>query len=227
MIVSHRHKFIFFKTKKTGGTSIELALSPICGDGDILAPLARPEEALRTLRGAQNWRLHSWWGSPRPIWKRRWFKLTAQDYGFYNHMPANEARALLPEEVWRTYFKFAFDRNPWDRQISFYHQRYRRQPKPPSFEEFLRHDNHARLNNYDIYSLDGQVCVDFLGRYENLNEEFSYVLRRVGITDFVELPRVKSFTRVRVPYQSYYTDKTRDIVANWYSREIAFLGYKF
>jgi hypothetical protein len=94
MIVSHKHKFIFLKTKKTAGTSIELALSPFCGDSDILVPLARAEETLRMVRGAQNWKLHGWWRSERPIWQRRWFKFNAQDYGFYNHMPAAKARAL-------------------------------------------------------------------------------------------------------------------------------------
>ena len=228
MIISHKHKFVFLKTKKTAGTSIELALSPICGDSDILAPLARSEEALRVQRGAQNWRLHGWWGGPQPIWKRRWFKFSAQDYGFYNHMPAAEARALLDDDqVWRSYFKFAFDRNPWDRQVSFYYQRYRRRPKPPSFEEFLRLDRHARLNNYDIYSLDGEVCVDFVGRYENLREDLNYVLRQIGISDRIELPRVKSFTPIRLPYHAYYNEETRDLVANWYSREIALLGYAF
>lgn len=228
MIVSHKHKFIFLKTKKTAGTSLELALSRICGDDDILSPLASREEALRTERRAQNWRRHGWWGSPRPIFERRWFKFTATDYGFYNHMRAAEARALLNDEtVWRSYFKFAFDRNPWDRQVSFYHQRYRRRQRPPSFEEFLRRDHHARLNNFEIYTLDGVVCVDFLGRYENLLEDFGHVLQRCGISEQIELPHVKSFTKVRIPYQSYYTDTSREIVADWYAREIALLGYTF
>src|SRR5690554_5738319 len=39
MIVSHRHKFIFIKTKKTAGTSIELALRQICGPEDIISPV--------------------------------------------------------------------------------------------------------------------------------------------------------------------------------------------
>jgi hypothetical protein len=31
MIVSHRYRYIFIKTKKTTGTSIEIALSRHCG----------------------------------------------------------------------------------------------------------------------------------------------------------------------------------------------------
>ena len=117
--------------------------------------------------GAQNWRLHGWWGSPRPLLKRRWFKFTAADYGFYNHMPAAEARARIGDKVWRSYFKFAFDRNPWDRQVSFYHHRYRNEKAPPSFATFMHEDTHARIDNFDIYSIDGDVAVDFVGRFEN------------------------------------------------------------
>lgn len=66
MILSHEHKFIFLRTKKTAGTSIELALSELCGPDDIITPLTREDEARRAARrGAQNWRLHSWWKSPR------------------------------------------------------------------------------------------------------------------------------------------------------------------
>src|SRR5689334_7330747 len=87
MIVSHTHKFIFLKTKKTAGTSIELALSELCGPADVITPLTEIDEAQRAgKRGAQNWRLHGWWDSPRFLWKRRWLKFTAEDYGFYNHM---------------------------------------------------------------------------------------------------------------------------------------------
>ena len=36
MIISHKHKFIFIKTKKTTGTSVEIFLSNICGLDDIV-----------------------------------------------------------------------------------------------------------------------------------------------------------------------------------------------
>ena len=50
MIISHEHKFIFLKTKKTAGTSIELALSQLCGPDDVIPPITDSDEALRAAR---------------------------------------------------------------------------------------------------------------------------------------------------------------------------------
>jgi hypothetical protein len=228
MIISHEHKFIFLKTKKTAGTSIELALSELCGPDDIIAPLTKIDEALRaSARGAQNWRLHGWWQSPRPFWQRRFFKFAAEDYGFYNHMPAEQAKTLFNDDrAWRSYFKFAFDRNPWDRQVSAYHFRYRGKDRPPSFSCFLDRDRRARLNNYEIYSLDGAPCVDFLGRFETLEEDFQRALSQIGLKFEHALPRAKSgIRRNNKHYRDYYDDRTRDVVGGWYEREIRLLGY--
>ena len=56
MIISHEHKFIFLKTRKTAGTSIELALSDLCGARDIITsprPTRRcaPTDAARRTGG--------------------------------------------------------------------------------------------------------------------------------------------------------------------------------
>ena len=161
MIVSHEHKFIFLKTKKTAGTSIELALTELCGPGRHHSFDRGRRGAARQWTRAAESAAHGWWDSPRPLLKRRWFKFTAADYGFYNHMPAAEARARIGDKVWQSYFKFAFDRNPWDRQVSFYHHRYRNENAPPSFAAFMHEDTHARMDNFDIYSIDGDVAVDF------------------------------------------------------------------
>ena len=230
MIISHEHKFIFLKTKKTAGTSIELALSQLCGPADVITPLTEIDEALRAQgRGAQNWRLHGWWQSPRPFWKRRFLKFSAEDYGFYNHMPAKEAKALLNDDkAWRSYFKFAFDRNPWDRQVSAYHFRHRRETRPPSFSDFIDRDWRAHLNNYEIYSLDGEPCVDFLGRFETIENDFRHALAQIGLTFDEALPHAKRGVRQNNKhYRDYYDDRTRDVVGSWYEREIKLLGYSF
>ncbi|HUU67664.1 MAG TPA: sulfotransferase family 2 domain-containing protein [Methyloceanibacter sp.] len=230
MIVSHAHRFIFLKTKKTAGTSIELALTKLCGEDDIITPLTAIDEARRVdERGAQNWKRHGWWNSPRPFWKRRLLKFTAADYGFYNHMTADAARTLLnDDEMWRSYFKFAFDRNPWDRQVSFYQHRYRKEPSPPPFPDFIHGDKRARINNYEIYSLAGDVAVDFVGRYENLEADLKHALAQVGLKLDAALPRAKgTFRKDKRPYREFYDNDTRDIVGDWYAREIKLLDYAF
>ena len=38
MIISHKHNFIFIKTRKTAGSSVELYLENFCGPDDIISP---------------------------------------------------------------------------------------------------------------------------------------------------------------------------------------------
>ncbi len=230
MIISHEHKFIFLKTRKTAGTSVELALSQLCGPDDIITQISPKDEPFRASgRGPQNWRVHGWWQSKRPLFKRYWFRANAGDYGFYNHMPAAAAKALLNDDaVWRSYFKFTFERNPWDRQVSAYHFRYRRTDNPPPFSSYMRRKRRAWINNYEIYSIDGEPCVDFVGKFESLTADFRQALKQIGLAFDQELPRAKAnYRRSPKHYRDYYDDETRAIVAEWYAPEIRLLNYKF
>ena len=58
MIISHKHQFIFIKTKKTAGTSIEIALSQFCGEKDIITTISEEDEQIRqelNFSSAQNY----------------------------------------------------------------------------------------------------------------------------------------------------------------------------
>jgi hypothetical protein len=203
MILSHEHKFIFLWTKETAGTSIELALSELCGPDDVITPLTREDEARRAgRRGAQNWRLHSWWKSPRLL-KSAWFKFSAKDYGFYNHIMAA--------------------RNHWDRQVSLYYHRYREEDDRPDFATFIHKDKKAHINNFGVYSIDGTLAVDFLGRFETLEKDLRFALEHVGLSTAEALPDAKTrFRPGRVPYRDHYDEETRNIVTDWYARRSSF-----
>jgi hypothetical protein len=92
MIISHKYRFIFIKTYKTAGTSLEVYLSHFCSDDDVFTEIFPPVSDHRP-RNAES---------------------------FYNHMPAFEVRRRVGEAVWNSYFKFCIERNPWDKVLSFY-----------------------------------------------------------------------------------------------------------
>ena len=53
MIASHAHRFIFLKTRKTAGTSVEIALSKACGPDDVITVTSPEDEELRTAAGGR------------------------------------------------------------------------------------------------------------------------------------------------------------------------------
>ena len=233
MIVSHEHKFIFLKTKKTAGTSIELALERrFAAPDDVITPLTKIDEARRIgARGAQNWRLHGWWGSPRPLLQAPLVQIQRRGLRLLqSHAGERRPALLVDDKVWRSYFKFAFDRNPWDRQVSFYHHRYRRETVPPLLRRAsCKDDARARINNYEIYSIDGDVAVDFVGRYESLEEDLKHALDQVWT-----LPQTDAAARQDhvpanqpSPIAIIMTTTRRAIVGDWYAREIELLDYEF
>ncbi len=53
MILSHRWGFIFIKGRKVAGTSVEIALSTLCGSHDIVTPITPRDEVTRFRAGGQ------------------------------------------------------------------------------------------------------------------------------------------------------------------------------
>jgi hypothetical protein len=71
---------------------------------------------------------------------------------------------------------------------------------------------------------------DTLGRYERLEEDLNAALVKAGVAGGgVRVPHtnVTPNKDSERSYRSYYSDRTRDRVADWYAPEIALLDYAF
>jgi hypothetical protein len=231
VIVSHRHRFIFLKTRKTAGTSIELFLFPHCGEEDIVTPLTRTPLTRRVGHRARNHIRPAFPLDPRPAISRRWPLEGWKSVDFHDHIRAADVRRYVGEEVWNGYYKFAFERNVYDRQVSWYHYRTQARWKKrvwPDFASFLARFPGARMDNFEIYTIGGELAVDFVGRYENLAEDLAKVMGVLGLPMTGELPRAKADIRPEAgSYRDYYDDASRRLVESWYPGEIALFGHRF
>jgi hypothetical protein len=134
------------------------------------------------------------------------------------------------------YFKFCFVRNPWDRFVSFYtwyrtsndfkklnevrHKMYRNM----NFEEFIIHiTKRAKLQSDFILDKKDNIIVDFIGRYEDLNDDFSKLCSMLNIEE--KLPVMNSSKHKN--YKKYYNKKTKDMVYKAVKKDIELFGYKF
>jgi hypothetical protein len=229
MIVNHRHRFIFLKTKKTAGTSIEIALSQYCDGSDVLSRIGRWDEPIRTRLGYQGPANHL--VPPERFTRSDWWRrhLLRRDIVFYNHMPAAEVLRRIGPETWSSYFKFCFERNPWDRAISAYYWENRGRRALPDFHRFLHRLRRAGLiSNYPTYSIDGRIAVDRVLLYENLDAELQWLCARLALPGPLILPNAKrQFRKDRRPYQELYSERDRAFVAEACAREIEAFGYRF
>ena len=230
MIVSHKYKFIFLKTNKTAGTSIEIALSKFCGPDDIITPISQEDEKTREnlgCRGPQNYLAPIWNYTAKDV--ARLLRRGIRKPKFYHHISAQVVKELMGEQVWNRYYKFCFERNPWDRLLSLYHWRCRTGQRP-SITEFIQSDVPLVLKRkgFELYTINGEVVVDKVCRYEAIAEELEAVRVKLGIPDKLDLPQAKSrFRKDKRSYRELLDQNQQAKIAELFSEEIRLLGYEF
>lgn len=213
MIVSHEHRLIFLKTRKTAGTSVEIALSRICGPDDTITRLTDEDEELRRSLGGRG---------------PQHFESPPLPEKAFNHMPARGVRLVAGPDVWRDYFRFTIERNPWDLVVSQYYWRYRNEEAPP-FDDFVHRPVVVKLadKNARIYRLRGEIAVDRVLRFESLASDLAELWAERGLPGSPELPHAKSHSRPARSYRELYTDETRELVGNLFAGVVRDLGYEF
>ena len=138
----------------------------------------------------------------------------------YPHSTCSEIKQYCGEKVWNEYYKFAFIRNPFDRLVSFYHFHKSDQYKHKigrerafnqSFKEWVMDINDLNVTHSQSYYLDEEI--NFIGRYENLQNDFNNVCNSINIPKYT-LPHFNKSQHKG--WQHYYDDNLQDFVYNRY-----------
>ena len=207
MIASRAHRFVFIKTRKTAGTSIEIALSRHCGPDDLVTRISADDEELRAAAGGvcpQN---------------------DDTDPSSYAHMGARRVIEVIGRETWDDYFTFAVERNPFDVVASSFRYSARKPTFTKTFAEFVRTPRrlHRLALNERLYRLGGKVIVDVVYRYEELPDAVADISSRLGLD--LDLPHAKQGTGPH--YRELYGPGDAEIVAERFARTIREFGYAF
>lgn len=220
MIISHQHQFIFIKTKKTAGTSIEIALSKYCGAEDIITPIAEEDEQLRrnlAYRGPQNYQRDN-------------------NKDFFCHISAAEIKTMIPQQQWDSYYKFCFERNPWDKMLSWFYweQYYQKKTGKPFFSNFddFIHSPRAPLvggpGGYKLYTIEDRVVVDRICLFENLAQEMTFLSQQLQLPEIPELVRAKSrFRKDKRSYTEIINYSQQLQIEKMFAKEIKLCNYHF
>jgi chondroitin 4-sulfotransferase 11 len=122
------------------------------------------------------------------------------------------------------YFSFTFVRNPWDKIVSLYHHFKVKE----SFKQFVLDGKSKYKRSMIAHSLPQYHYIeftplDFVGRYENLEEDWKFVANKIGVCN--KLPHINKSNHKH--YTEYYDDETIEVIRNEYKKDIELLGYDY
>ena len=201
-MIDHKHKFIFVHIPKNAGESMEICLGGY-----------RVKKKL--------------WGIENGV--------------VLQHLKACELQEKIGDQVFNDYFKFTFVRNPFSKCLSEYFWEKTYLNESLNFNDWVKlklgdlinqsknniimeRQGHNLEQYKFIYDTSDNSLVDFIGRFENLQEDFDFICDKIGIPR-QQLPHKNKSKHKH--YTEYYDNETKQIVAEKYAKDIEYFGYEF
>lgn len=217
MLICNKHKFIFVKTKKTAGSTVEKVLvDHVCDHSIDVCTGSKIDDTPRLNIGP---------------------KLPNQPDG---HRPWYMIKQMVGDQVWNDYTTFTVERNPWAKVVSEFYWKTEREPHLKVYsndEDNFKHFVHNVLGSWyalpqdwQLYADNDQLMVDHVIQYNHLAEQMVSLMDTVGVTittDMITGTRMKSGYRKKHYSELYSSQDLIDKVAGLFHREINHFQYKF
>lgn len=245
-IISHRHKFIFVRPRKVAGTSLEISLSRCLGEDDVTnleltfhrdvdADYFSPVHAQNNDRMGT---LHAGHDLPDEIQKTVGEDLWAEYFKFtVVRNPWSLLISFLHHkfgpwywwDVWGNRHPIDFVRNvPRASRLLWLRRTFARGCRKQAVETILRENLFPGIRCIPQYYFSrGKTYADYVIRFENLQQGYDEVCRRLGLPPQILL-RTKTRPRPKgIDYRDYYTDFSREYIADLCRPMIDAFGYRF
>jgi len=213
-MISHQHKCIFIHIPKTAGSSVNRFYLP---------------------QTKLDWRFPNYdvlygWCPKRKI--------------HLQHATAKQLLELdlISEENWKSYYKFSFVRNPWDRSYSDYLWMMKDTKIKGSFKDYalkqgvfkkvLTDRSHKSyrgdhlISQSDFLEVSKGLEIDYIGRFENFSHDISKINAFLKVNRVMDLHEKKNKKRHN-HYSLFYTGSNRKLVSKVFEEDINQFGYKF
>lgn len=173
------------------------------------------------------------------------------------HGCALQFKQYLNDDFYDELYKFTFIRNPWDLQLSCWRYYIRNHGVEIDFNEYIEwkfngniedmkdrlpkdqpNVNISILRNgfyihrtpitYFMIDEKGKYLIDYIGTLENINQDYSYITEKLEIRDtFLPHVNVSGHRIDEKNYQSYYSEKSKELVRSRFALDIFLYGYTF
>jgi len=213
-MISKKYKCIFIHIPKTGGSSIESL---------IWNKYSKTEENL--------------WNGFIDEYHNKY------QTGGLQHLKAVQVLNEISPFRFNNYFKFTIVRNPFDKAVSQFEYLKKRKDlrdfigikSSSSFKNYLeliQEKNHVQWEpqtNF-IYDSKNELMVDFLGRFEDYDNDVNHILDVIGKRRGFfgkprSIPHLKKSSRRH--YSSYYDEESVKLIEQIYGRDLDLLNYQF
>lgn len=219
MLISHRHRFIFLKPKKTAGTSVEMWLEPLCAPpGHTPTETTEPVITEFGIVGGRR-------------------TGASEMYTYWNHISATQLRDLIGKDIFDSYTKVATVRNPYDMLISAFHHFELPRSKAAElsveevverFRNWLKQQLPGYFSNTPLLMVGRKMCVEFPIRYEHIHADVSAFLAHVGVDvgQLGVLPSTKRMYRSQdISFSAYFDAECIALVQKHARRDFDLFGY--